>query len=171
MSWENELEAAREERSARIAAEQAAHEAKAASQRSLEARLRVIAAEVERILVAFDAVSWREAKWYRPSFAGLLKIGRQIRGESYVSLTIPEVLVDPPNTDRSSSVYANVELCRFGTDGRRAYVWCGSPSGWLPEVTRSGVVDFCGDPRGLKPEFILRAAARWAVEKNVSLSL
>lgn len=174
MTWEDEIAAAKRERAKRASVEESAKRVTTERREARDAGLRGIAEEVERVLLGFDAVGWEGAKKYRPGFDGYLKLIRQLRGQEVINIEIPEFVVSPSSRDSPWDVFARIDFYRYEEDGRRAYVWSGPPSslGGFSDSIRSGVVDFCGDPLGkLKPEFVVRAVARWSVEHEVSLSL
>jgi hypothetical protein len=174
-TWKEEIASARAESAKRSSEAQSASLDEANRIHERDAALRKYAREVERILHAFDGAGWAGAKHYRLGFQGYRQYFRQLRGQFAISVKIPEALISKGYDERPADSYAAVEFYRYPYDGHRAYVWSGPPSTLFSgpaSRVRSGVVEFCGDPRRvLRPEHILSAVARWSVEQEVDLDL
>lgn len=167
MSWEEAVAAARSERTQALHAERLAEQREAEAVLSRQTELREIAGWTETILEAFDEAGWVGAHLDQPRFDDDIKFFRKWRAQAAIRITIPEVIVARGSLEHPTDVHGSIDFYRYPADGHRVFVVSKLPDS-SDKHLQSGMVRFCGDPRGLlQREHILSAVARWAVERNL----
>lgn len=174
MDWDAEVEAAHKEKQARLhaEAEKAAAEEQAIAER--DALRDALCVAVEQVRDALVRADWPAASWHRPGFVSWLKLAHVLRGQTTAHMRateIEEIIHDESN--RATTRYAEITYYKYPDiyDGHLIWVKAGY-GGVIREEFRLRDVKFLGSQLNrLTPELVLRAAARYCGEHEVSLDL
>lgn len=174
MDWEAEVETARKAKQARLEAEEEKAKAEEEAIAKRDARRNALCVSVEQVRDALDRANWPAASWHRPGFVSWLKLVHTLRGQTTAHMRateIEEIIHDESN--RATTRYAEITYYKYPDiyDGHLIWVKVGY-GGIMREEFRVRDVKFLGTQiNRLTPELVLRAAARYCGENDVSLDL
>jgi hypothetical protein len=173
MDWDAEIEAARKEKQARLhaEAEKAAAEEQAIAER--DERRDALCVAVEQVRDALVRANWPAADWYRPGFVSWLKLAHVLRGQTTAHMRITEIEeVIHDESNRATTRYAEITYYKYPDIYDGHLIWVKGGFGAMREEFRVRDVKFLGTQLyRLTPELVLRAAARYCGEHEVSLDL
>lgn len=174
MDWDAEVDRARRLKQEDLAAEQNREKTAVAATSSREAERHALCDALERVRNALIRADWPAAVFYRPGFVSYSKLIHTLRGQTYAEMRITEVTetihgegTEPVQRAATITYYKYSDIY----DGHLVYVTAGL-GGPMRDTFRFRDVKFVGTELcRLTPDLVIRAAARYCGENDVTLDV